>query len=110
MVASAQIKPGDKVLDIATGTCHIAIEVAQLVGNNGRVVGIDISSGILEQARKKVAQLNLTNIEFQLADGENIDFPANSFDLIFCANAFPLMAEKAATLRLCLSFSNLVVA
>ncbi|NER04636.1 MAG: class I SAM-dependent methyltransferase, partial [Okeania sp. SIO3C4] len=65
-----------------------------------RVVGIDISSGMLEQARKKIAQLNLTNIEFHLADGENIDFPTNSFDLIFCANAFPLMADKAATLRL----------
>ncbi|NEP81999.1 MAG: methyltransferase domain-containing protein [Okeania sp. SIO3B3] len=100
LVESAQIKLGDRVLDIATGTGHVAIEVAQLVGDDGRVVGIDISSGMLEQARKKIAQLNLTNIEFHLADGENIDFPTNSFDLIFCANAFPLMADKAATLRL----------
>lgn len=104
LVESAQIKLGDKVLDIATGTGHVAIEVAQLVGNYGRVVGIDISSGMLEQARKKVAKLNLKNIEFQLADGENIDFPANNFDLILCANAFPLMADKAATLRLWSTF------
>ena len=100
LVKSVEIKPGDKVLDIATGTGNVAIEVAQLVGNSGLVVGVDISTKMIEQARKKATALNLKNIEFQLADGENINFPDNSFNLILCANAFPLMIDKEATLRL----------
>ncbi|MEB3340265.1 methyltransferase domain-containing protein [Okeania sp.] len=100
LVESVEIKPGNQVLDIATGTGHVAIEVAQLLGNSGLVVGVDISTKMIEKAREKATALKLKNIEFQLADGENINFPDNSFDLILCANAFPLMINKEATLRL----------
>lgn len=100
LVEVAQIKSGNKVLDIATGTGHVAIEVAQIVGDSGQVIGIDISTGMLEKAKRKATVLNLKNIKFQLADAENIEFYINSFDRILCANAFPLMADKAATLTL----------
>lgn len=100
LVESAEIRPSQSILDIATGTGHVAIEVAQIVGNSGHVIGVDISSRMLEKARQKVTALNLKNIEFQFGDGENINFPRNSFDRILCANAFPLMRDKAATLKL----------
>lgn len=61
---------------------------------------LDISSGMLEKARQKVAALNLKNLEFQFRDAENINFSVNSFDRILCANAFPLMANKAAKINL----------
>jgi len=49
LVEYAQIIPGQQVLDIASGTGLVALEVAQLVGNGGRVVGVDISLGMLEE-------------------------------------------------------------
>ncbi|MFH7025248.1 MAG: class I SAM-dependent methyltransferase [Heteroscytonema crispum UTEX LB 1556] len=104
LVEYAQINPGYHVLDIATGTGHVAIEVAAIVGSSGRVVGVDISTGMLEQARQKVEALNISNIEFHLADAETLNFPANSFDRILCAHAFPWMADKEAALRLWYSF------
>jgi ubiquinone/menaquinone biosynthesis C-methylase UbiE len=45
------------------------------VGSEGRVVGVDISTGMLDQARHKIEALGLNNIELQLADAEALDFP-----------------------------------
>jgi ubiquinone/menaquinone biosynthesis C-methylase UbiE len=104
LVEYAQIKPGYHILDIATGTGHVAIEVAARIGSSGRVIGVDISDGMLEQARQKVAALNISNIELHLADAETLNFATNSFDRILCAHAFPWMADKEATLRLWYSF------
>jgi SAM-dependent methyltransferase len=66
----SQVGAGQTVLDIGTGTGHLAIAVAQIVGDQGQVIGIDISAGMLEQAQSKVNALGLSNVEFQLADAE----------------------------------------
>ncbi len=47
LVKLADIQPGYKVLDIATGTGIVAIEAAQIVGNEGYVIGIDIATGMV---------------------------------------------------------------
>lgn len=94
----AQVSRGQHILDIATGTGHVAIAAAQIVGDQGRVIGVDIATEMLDRARDKVNTLGLTNIEFMLADAEVLNFPANSFDRILCANAFPWIENKAAAL------------
>lgn len=100
LVEYGQVGFGQNILDIATGTGHVAISSAQLVGAEGKVIGIDISPGMLEQARHKAEKLNLKNIEFQLADDETLNFAANSFDRIFCSSAFIWMSDLIAALRL----------
>jgi ubiquinone/menaquinone biosynthesis C-methylase UbiE len=100
LVELAKINRGQHVLDIATGTGMVAIEAAQLVGSEGRVVGIDISAGMLSLARRKIEALGLSNIELQLADAEALNFPANSFDLVLCSSAFIWMSDLTAALRL----------
>ncbi|MEM8642018.1 MAG: methyltransferase domain-containing protein [Cyanobacteria bacterium P01_G01_bin.54] len=96
----SQVGAGQTVLDIGTGTGHLAIAAAQIAGDRGQVIGIDISVGMLEQAQSKASALELNNIEFQLADAEAIAYPANYFDHILCANTFPWMENKEATLQL----------
>jgi cyclopropane fatty-acyl-phospholipid synthase-like methyltransferase len=96
----SQVRAGQTVLDIGTGTGHLAIAATQIVGEQGQVIGIDISAGMLEQARSKVGALGLKNVEFQLADAEALDYLLNHFDRILCANTFPWMEHKEATLRL----------
>ena len=100
LVEHAHISRGQHVLDIATGTGMVAIEASLLVGSEGRVVGVDFSDGMLEQARRKAEALGLSNIEFQLADAEALDFPANSFDRVLCSSALIWMADVPAALRL----------
>ncbi|MEB3180930.1 MAG: methyltransferase domain-containing protein [Nostocaceae cyanobacterium] len=99
LVEHANILQGQQVLDIATGTGMVAIEAAQLVGLEGRVVGVDISPGMLAQARHKVEMLGLSNIEFQLADAEALSFPDNSFDRVLCSSAFIWMSDLSGVLR-----------
>lgn len=96
----SQVRAGQTVLDIGTGTGHLAIAAAQIVSDRGRVIGIDISAGMLAQAQSKVDALGLKNVEFHLADAEALDYPLNYFDQISCANTFPWMEDKEATLRL----------
>ena len=98
LVEYAQIDSGQQVLDLATGTGMAAIKAASLIGEQGSVIGIDISSQMLKQAQNKAQALNLHNIEFQLADAEALEFPVNSFDRILCSAAFIWMWDLQAAL------------
>jgi len=70
-----------QILDIATGTGDLALMMSQL--NPERIVGLDISEGMLQVGRQKVAKANLSNkIEMVVGDSENIPFPDNTFDAI----------------------------
>ena len=89
LIEYSPIKTGQKILDVATGTGLVAIEAARLVGSEGQVIGIDISSGMLNQAKQKIASLGLSNIEMIIADAEVINFPEKSFDGILCCSALP---------------------
>jgi demethylmenaquinone methyltransferase/2-methoxy-6-polyprenyl-1,4-benzoquinol methylase len=72
------------ILDIATGTGDLAILMAQT--NAKKIVGLDISAGMLEVGIKKIAAKNLSNtIEMILADSENMPFEDNYFDAITVA-------------------------
>lgn len=98
LVEYGQVSSGQRVLDIATGTGHVAIAAAEIVGDGGAVVGVDISSGMLDRARQKALELGFNNAEFLLADAETIDLPNNSFDRIFCSSAFIWMSDLRAAL------------
>lgn len=70
-----------KILDIATGTGDLAIMMADL--NPKEIVGLDISAGMLEVAKEKISQKNLSAlIKMVLADSESIPFEDNYFDAI----------------------------
>ncbi len=74
LIECAEIQRGQKILDIATGTGLVAIEAAQLVGRSGQVVGVDISPGMLNQAKRKISTAGLNNVELQVADAELLNF------------------------------------
>lgn len=74
-------KKAQNVLDIATGTGDLAIMLAQ--ASIEKVIGLDISEGMLEVARKKISTLNLEdNIEIILGDSEKLPFSDYTFDAI----------------------------
>ncbi|MFV9484230.1 bifunctional demethylmenaquinone methyltransferase/2-methoxy-6-polyprenyl-1,4-benzoquinol methylase UbiE [Christiangramia sp. ASW11-125] len=83
VAAVAATKP-DSILDIATGTGDLAIQMA----NTGatRIVGLDLSDGMLSVGRKKIAAKELdVEIEMIQGDSENLPFEADSFDAITVA-------------------------
>lgn len=90
---------GDFVLDIGTGTGTIAFDAASRVGPSGRAIGVDVSSGMLAEAHKKLIASDLSNLKFVRADAERLGFRRNSFDRIYCASLFFCILDPLATLR-----------
>ncbi len=99
LVKLAQLQKGQHVLDIATGTGIVAIAAAQIVGSEGKVVGVDISSGMLAQAQRKVEAAGLQNVELIEADADYLNFPNDSFDAILCSSAIAYLTDIPASLR-----------
>lgn len=82
MIASlAQLQPGEAVLDIGCGTGTLALVAKKLVGETGRVCGIDPSARLLTGAQQKAARARLS-LEFQSARIEQLPFPDQSFDVV----------------------------
>jgi demethylmenaquinone methyltransferase/2-methoxy-6-polyprenyl-1,4-benzoquinol methylase len=76
-----QQKNPDTILDIATGTGDLAILMTKT--NAKKIIGLDISQGMLEVGKKKIAQKNLNHIiEMVVGDSENMPYPDNYFDAI----------------------------
>ena len=70
-----------QILDIATGTADFAIESLKV--DPEKVVGVDISEGMLEIGRKKIRKLGVDNtISLELGDSENLPFDSNKFDAV----------------------------
>ncbi len=99
LVEIANLESGQKVLDIATGTGIVAIASAKIVGNEGKVIGVDISSGMLKQAQSKIDAEGLPNVELIETDADNLSFPDNSFDAILCSSAIVYLTDIPAALR-----------
>lgn len=78
---------GETALDLGTGTADLAIAVIRRSGPRTRVIGMDITPEMLEQALIKIAHLGLQDrIELRIGDAEHIDLPDNSVD--GCCSAF----------------------
>lgn len=92
-------KPGQNIIDMACGTGLITIPAKQAVGVSGQVIGIDVSSGMLNQARRK-AQAGKEDISFLQDDVTELrgtKFPIE-FDTISCASAFIILKNPVPTL------------
>jgi ubiquinone/menaquinone biosynthesis C-methylase UbiE len=108
----AEIKPGQKVLDIATGIGEPAVtaakrlvELASISGNKsksndvGHVLATDISSEMLRIAKQRAAALGLQSIiEFKESDAETLDLAKSSFDAVLCRWGLMFMPNLNNTL------------
>ena len=73
--------PGDSVLDVCCGTGDFALELAGRVAPNGHVVACDFSEPMLDLAREKAAARGADAVRFEWADGLNLPYDADRFDL-----------------------------
>ena len=93
VLQQAGLKPGMHVLDVAIGTGLVAREALELIGEEGRLVGLDPSPGMMEQARKKL------KIEIIQGYAEAIPLPANQFDFLTMGYALRHVADLETTFR-----------
>lgn len=81
------LRRGAQVLDAATGTGWAAMAASRTVGPTGQVVGVDMTPGMLQEARRKMAEAHLTNVEVREGDAEHLDVADDHFDAVICSSA-----------------------
>jgi ubiquinone/menaquinone biosynthesis C-methylase UbiE len=84
VIALLDPQPGERILDVATGTGVAAFVTAERVGASGEVVATDISEKMVEQTRAYAAAQGVTNMAFERADAEELSHPDGSFDAAMC--------------------------
>ena len=83
LMRSANVQPGEHVLDVACGTGIVARHLAPRVGAQGRVIGLDLNPDMLRVAGAAAEREGLT-IEWRTGPAEQLPFPDGSFDLVVC--------------------------
>lgn len=82
MLNMAQVKKGDRILDVAAGAGEQSIMAAKKVGPTGYVLATDLAPKILEYALELAALNGINNVEVKEMDGEDLTVPDNSFDVV----------------------------
>jgi SAM-dependent methyltransferase len=101
LIRSAGITSGQTVLDVATGTGQPALTIAKIVGQNGKVIGVDLSPEMIEVAKEEAAYQGLTNtVDFQVIKDESLSiFSDNTFDSVVCRNGLMFMPDPVKALK-----------
>ena len=87
---------GERVLDLGCGAGTDTLVAAQMVGPEGRVVGIDMTPEMLAKARAATAELGATNVELLEAEAERLPFFDASFDVVISNGVIDLIPDKDA--------------
>ncbi len=88
----AGITKGMRVLEIGSGAGDVALMLAELVGQEGQIVGVDVNPVILETARWRATEVGMRNVEFIAGDARTLDF-ADKFDAIVGRFVLMYMAD-----------------
>ncbi|NJM08699.1 methyltransferase domain-containing protein [Candidatus Gracilibacteria bacterium] len=100
MLADLPLAPGAIVLDMACGAGTYTCWLAELVGEAGRVVGVDIAPAYLAQAREAADRTPYNaRINFQQGDVAALPFDNHTFDLVWCAQSMYSLPDPHAALR-----------
>lgn len=83
LLQAARVGPGQRVLDVATGTGAAAEAALDAIGPSGSLVATDVAPAMLEKARVRLG--TRPNASFGIEDGQNLSFPDRDFDAVVCA-------------------------
>lgn len=99
VLARADVRPGERVLDLGTGTGAVAEQAARAVGARGEVVGVDISSAMLTLARRRAEELGLGNLRYEEGRGEALPAADGAFDVLLASLSLMYVIDRAAAAR-----------
>jgi arsenite methyltransferase len=90
----ASIKPGDTVVDLGSGPGNDCFIARSIVGETGRVIGIDMTEAMIEKARANASKLGFSTVEFRLGDIEAIPIDNAAADVVVSNCVMNLVPDK----------------
>jgi SAM-dependent methyltransferase len=102
ILEAAQLRPGLRVLDLASGVGDPALSIAAEVGPSGRVTATDLGPGMISLAEELARKKGIANIEFREASAESLPFPDAFYDVLTCRFGIMFFPDLAKALRECL--------
>jgi ubiquinone/menaquinone biosynthesis C-methylase UbiE len=97
-IAALDIKEGDNVLDAGCGTGKLTLDLASLVGNKGRVVGIDVSATMIAEASQRI-KTSMLPVMFTQGDIHRLQFGQNRFDRCYSERTFQHLTNPRIALQ-----------
>lgn len=91
----AYLSPGDTVLDLGSGAGNDAFVARAIVGEPGRVIGVDMTAAMVAQARANAARLGFANVEFRLGEIEHLPVAQETVDVVVSNCVLNLVPDKA---------------
>lgn len=90
----AGIKKGDNLLDLGSGAGNDCFVARAIVGDTGKVTGLDMTEPMIAKARENCAKLNFTNVDFVPGDIEDMPFEDKKFDVVISNCVLNLVPDK----------------
>lgn len=97
-LALGELAAGQTVLDLGCGAGLDSILAARRVGPTGKVISIDMTRAMLDKAQQNAASVGVSNIEFHLADAENVPVADATIDVVITNGVFNLCPDKPKVL------------
>jgi ubiquinone/menaquinone biosynthesis C-methylase UbiE len=92
VIAAARVAPGDRILDVSTGTGEAALVALQAIGASGLVIGVDVAPAMLTCARERLTDPSFSPVA---ADGQALPFKDASFDAVVCQLGLQFFPDPA---------------
>ncbi len=90
----AKIKKGDTIIDLGSGAGNDCFVARAVTGENGKVIGIDMTEAMINKARDNAEKLGFNNVEFRFGDIEKIPVAANRADVVVSNCVLNLVPDK----------------
>jgi len=97
--AIARLKPGETVLDLGSGAGFDCLLAAKAVGETGRVIGVDMTDGMIRKARRNAKKAGIDNVAFRAGEIERLPVADSTVDAIMSNCVINLSPEKEAVFR-----------
>jgi SAM-dependent methyltransferase len=98
-LANVQIQEGETVLDLGSGGGIDVFRASKLVGENGRVIGLDATPEMIFRARETARKYGYPNVEFRLGEIEHMPIESNSVNLVISNCVLNLVPDKGSAFR-----------
>jgi ubiquinone/menaquinone biosynthesis C-methylase UbiE len=93
-IQALQVSKNERVLELGFGTGHGLVGLSNLVGTHGRICGAEVSTGMMEVARRRIESAGRANVSLVVADARVLCFDAEAFDAVFMSFTLELFDSQ----------------